>query len=303
MLREKETYLAYPKNTAKVLQQYGFRFKKQLGQNFLIDLFVLEKILRSCGASPGDVVLEIGPGIGSLTEGLLEKTGEKGRVIAVEIDETLIPVLRDNLSAYPQLHLIQGDFLKLDLSEIAALVPSGKKLIVAANLPYYVTTPILMRLLESDLPIRSMTVMVQEEVARRMKAGPGNKDYGALSLAVQYYGQPEIAAHVPPHCFMPRPNVGSAVLTLSLYEMPPVQPQDKRLMFSLIRAAFQQRRKTLVNSLTGSAELHFTKETLLEGLEEARISGSVRGETLTLSDFARLSDALSGKERLEAKAE
>lgn len=294
-MKPQEEWIAAPKNTVAVLKKYQFTFKKSLGQNFLIDLHVLNKILKAAVIGPGDEVLEIGPGIGSLTQAALE---QGAAVTAVEIDETLIPILQENLSEYPHVTLVAADFLKLDLPSFFAQ-HFTRPVKVLANLPYYITTPILMNLLESRVPLENLTLMVQEEVARRMKAGPGTKDYGALSLAVQYYAQPYIAAYVPQNCFIPRPGVGSAVISLTIRKKPPVEVSDEKLMFSLIRAAFGQRRKTLVNSVSGSPELSrragidVSKEHLLSLLEEQQLPLAVRGETLELSEFAALADGLA----------
>lgn len=283
-------YLSDPKETIAVLNRYGFAFKKRFGQNFLIDAHVLDKIIRSADITKKDTVLEIGPGIGTMTQVLCE---EAGRVIAVEIDRTLIPILQeDTCRAYDNLAIINEDVLKVDLREV--IREAGCESIkVVANLPYYITTPILMGLLEQHLPIESITVMVQKEVAERMQAGPGTKDYGALSLAVQYYAEPYLAANVPPNCFMPRPNVGSAVIRLTLHKEPVVQVKDERLMFALIRAAFNQRRKTLVNGLTHDAALALTKEQVTGALAGLGLSETIRGEALTLAQFGALADRLS----------
>jgi len=282
-------YLSDPKETIAVLQRYQFNFQKKFGQNFLIDGHVVDKIIAAAEITKDDVVLEIGPGIGTMTQRLCEEAGD---VIAVEIDRNLIPILTgDTCKDYKNLRVINEDILKLDLRDV--LFEYGFRPVkVVANLPYYITTPILMKLLEERLPVVSITVMVQKEVAERMETGPGTKDYGALSLAVQYYAEPYLAANVPPNCFMPRPNVGSAVIRLTLHDKPPVSVQDEKKMFALIRASFNQRRKTLVNGLCNAQELTVTKEQVTEALAELGFSPTVRGETLTLSDFARLSDAL-----------
>lgn len=302
---ERDQFIAVPKNTIAVLQKHGFQFKKQLGQNFLIDMHVLDKIIRAADIGPGDICLEIGPGIGSLTQALCEATVDDGRVYAVEIDDRLIPILEENLAAYPHVHIIHTDFMKIDLPAFFEEEKIDRPVKVVANLPYYITTPIIMALFESSVPLASVTVMVQEEVAKRMQAKPGTKDYGALSLAVQYYAEPYIAAHVPPNCFMPRPNVGSAVIRLTRRPEPPVEVEDEKLMFKLIRAAFGQRRKTLVNAVTGSPELGGTirltdgkglkisKETIAQALEEAGISQTIRGEALSLQQFAELTNVLA----------
>ncbi len=276
--------IANPRNTVEILKKYEFVFQKRFGQNFLIDTFVLEKIINSASITKEDTVIEIGPGIGSMTQLLCENAG---KVFAVEIDKALIPILSDTLKDYDNLTLINADFLKLDLNEQFG---SFKNIKVAANLPYYVTTPILVALLTSSLDLASVTVMVQKEVALRMKASPGSKDYGALSLFVQYYCDIDYAANVPPNCFMPRPNVGSAVVTLKRHDRPPVS--DEELLFKITRAAFNQRRKTLVNALGNCAELGLTKPVIEEALNKLTLPAAVRGEALTLEDFIRLTDHL-----------
>ena len=282
-------YLSDPKETIAVLQRYHFNFQKKFGQNFLIDGHVIEKIIAAAGIGKDDVVLEIGPGIGTLTQRLCEAAGD---VVAVEIDRNLIPILTgDTCKDYKNLQIVSGDIMKTDIPEL--LAPYGDRPVkVVANLPYYITTPILMKLLEDRLPIESITVMVQKEVAERMETGPGTKDYGALSLAVQYYSEPYLAANVPANCFMPRPNVGSAVIRLTVHDTPPVSVKDERKMFALIRASFNQRRKTLVNGIGNAAELSYTKEQVAEALEKLGMPATIRGEALTLADFAALSDAL-----------
>ena len=282
--------LGNPKNTIEILQKYNISFQKKFGQNFLIDPFVLEKIVRAAEVGPDDFVVEIGPGIGTLTQYLCEAARE---VVAVEIDRNLIPILEgDTLSSYSNVSVINEDVLKLDLHTLVAEKNAGRPIKVVANLPYYITTPIIMQLLETGVPLESMTVMVQKEVAERMQAKPGTKDYGALSLAVQYYAEPYLAANVPQNCFMPRPNVASAVIRLRLHETKPVDCKDPALMFKLIRASFNQRRKTLLNGLSNSAELHYSKEDLTQAIESCGISPTVRGEALTLANFARIADAL-----------
>ena len=284
--------IASPAKTIEILQANDFQFLKKFGQNFLIDLHVLEKILRAAQIDEEDVCVEIGPGIGSLTQVLAERAAQ---VIAVEIDGRLIPILQKTLEDYPNVRLIHQDFLKLDLKAQLAEWGIEKPIKVIANLPYYITTPIIMGLYESGIPLAGMTVMVQEEVARRIQAGPGSKDYGALSLAVQYYAEAEIAAFVPPNCFMPRPGVGSAVIQLTTHKEKPVQVQDEKRFFALIRAAFGQRRKTLVNSVSNSQELDYEKEQVQEALRRLNISEQIRGEALTLAQFAALSNELEGK--------
>ena len=282
--------LSNPKKTIEVIQKHGFDFQKKFGQNFLIDPHVLDKIIAAAGITKDDFVLEIGPGIGTMTQYLAEAARE---VTAVEIDRNLIPILEETLAEYDNVTVINQDILKLDLEALSQEKNGGRPIKVVANLPYYITTPIIMGLYESHVPVNSITVMVQKEVAQRMQAGPGSKDYGALSLAVQYYASPYIAANVPPNCFMPRPNVGSAVIHLESYQNPPVSVKDEKLMFALIRASFNQRRKTLQNGLNNSQELSFTKEQIAEAIEKMGLSPSVRGEALTLEQFAKLSDLLA----------
>ena len=286
----KEPTLGNPQNTIEVLQKYNFSFQKKFGQNFLIDTHVLDKIIQSANITEDDMVLEIGPGIGTMTQYLAQAAG---KVIAVEIDKNLIPILEDTLRGYDNVRVINEDVLKLDLKKIADEENNGKPVKVVANLPYYITTPIIMGLFENEVPVESITVMVQKEVADRMQTGPGNKDYGALSLAVQYYADPYIVANVPPNCFMPRPKVGSAVIRLTCHQEKPVQVQDEKLMFNIIRASFNQRRKTLANGLKNAATLDFTKEEVEAAIDALGKGASVRGETLTLEEFARLSDLLS----------
>lgn len=281
--------LGNPKNTIAVLQKYNFTFAKKFGQNFLIDTRVLEKIVAAAGVTKEDVVLEIGPGIGTMTQYLAEAAKA---VVAVEIDAKLIPILEDTLSAYDNVTVIHDDILKVDIAALAEQYNGGKPIKVVANLPYYITTPIIMNLFESQVPIDNITVMVQKEVADRMQTGPGSKDYGALSLAVQYYAKPYIVANVPPNCFMPRPNVGSAVIRLTRYEQPPVSVKNEHLMFALIRASFNQRRKTLQNGLSNSSDLHFSKEQIANAIAAVGLSASVRGETLSLEQFASLANEL-----------
>ena len=282
--------LSNPQKTIEILQKYKFVFQKRYGQNFLIDPRVLEKIMNAAEIGPEDCVLEIGPGIGTMTQYLAERAA---RVVAVEIDGELIPILQETLADYKNVVLIQNDILKVDIKELAREYGNGRPLKVVANLPYYITTPIVMGLLEGEAPVANITVMVQKEVADRMQAGPGTKDYGALSLAVQYYAKPYIAANVPPNCFIPRPNVGSAVIRLTRHETPPVQAEDPALMFKLIRASFNQRRKTLVNSLNNSSELSCTKEEAAAALENLGLLPAVRGEALTLEEFAGIANYLA----------
>lgn len=285
-----EERIASPAKTIEILQSNDFQFLKKFGQNFLIDLHVLDKIIRAADVQAEDVCVEIGPGIGSLTQALAEHARE---VIAVEIDDRLIPILQENLKAYSNVTLIHQDFLKLDLKALLEEKGIHRPIKVIANLPYYITTPIIMGLFESGISLAGMTVMVQEEVARRIQAGPGSKDYGALSLAVQYYAEAYIAAFVPQNCFMPRPKVGSAVLQLTTHKEKPVSVKDEKRMFSLIRAAFGQRRKTLVNCLRNAEAFALDKDRILEALASLGISEQIRGEALTLWQFAALSDALT----------
>ena len=281
--------LGIPRNTIEILRKHQFNIQKKYGQNFLIDTNVLDKIMRAAEVSKEDCVLEIGPGLGTMTQCLAERAG---KVLAVEIDRNLIPILEETLSACDNVRIIQGDILKVDAAKLVEEENGGRPIKVVANLPYYITTPIIMGLLEKHVPLKSITVMVQKEVAERMQAGPGTKDYGALSLAVQYYAKPQIVANVPPNCFMPRPAVGSAVIRLSIYEKPPVQVQDEEKMFAMIRAAFNQRRKTLANSLGNAPGLALPRERTTWALEELKLPPAVRGEALTLEQFAALSDLL-----------
>lgn len=281
--------LVNPKETIQVLQKHHFQFHKKFGQNFLIDPHVLDKIIEAAQVTKDDFVLEVGPGIGTLTQYLCECARH---VLAVEIDRELIPILRQTLSAYDNVDVIQGDILKQDIVNIANVYNEGRPIKVVANLPYYITTPIIMELFESHVPLANVTVMVQKEVADRMKARPGSKDCGALSLAVQYYAEPYIAAFVPPNCFMPRPNVGSAVIRLDCRSRVPVSVTDEKLMFRLIRAAFNQRRKTLQNAIANSGELPFSKAEAAEAIERAGLDANIRGEKLGLPEFARLADII-----------
>lgn len=281
--------LGNPQNTIEVLQKYRFNFQKKFGQNFLIDTHVLDKIIDASGVKEDDFVLEIGPGIGTMTQYLCERARE---VVAVEIDKNLIPILSDTLKNYSNVTVINEDILKLDICKLAEEKNQGKPIKVVANLPYYITTPIIMGLFESHVPIDSITIMVQKEVAERMQEKPGSKEYGALSLAVQYYAKPEIVANVPPNCFMPRPNVGSAVIRLTRHTEPKIVVKDEKFMFKLIRASFNQRRKTLQNGINNSAELSISKDAVVEALRKMGLSESIRGEALTLAQFAELSDLL-----------
>lgn len=282
--------LGNPQNTIAVLKKYNFNFQKKFGQNFLIDTHVLEKIISAANVGEEDFVLEIGPGIGTMTQYLCEHGRE---VAAVEIDKNLIPILEDTLSAYANVQIIHQDILKMDINRLVHEKNQGKPIKVVANLPYYITTPIIMGLFESHVPVDNITVMVQKEVADRMQEGPGSKDYGALSLAVQYYAQPYIVANVPPNCFIPRPRVGSAVIRLTRHPAPPVQVQNPGLMFTLIRASFNQRRKTLQNGLTNSPEVPYSREQIAAAIEQMHLPPAVRGETLTLEQFAQLANVLS----------
>ncbi len=284
-------YLANPTRTIAVLEKYGFRFQKKYGQNFLIDGNILDEIIEAAQITRDDFVLEIGPGIGTMTQYLCENAGQ---VLAVEIDANLIPVLKDTLSEYDNVKVINEDVLKLDLSQISAEYNHGKPIKVVANLPYYITTPIIMGLFESHVPLASITIMVQKEVADRMQTGPGSKDYGALSLAVQYFAKPEVVCVVPPTCFMPKPNVSSSVIRLTAYEKPPVEISDEEFLFKVIRASFNQRRKTLVNGLNNAGIVGnvCSKEDLIGIIEELGYPATVRGETLSLAEFAKLSEAL-----------
>lgn len=288
-MSKREPYLGNPQATIAVLNKYGFTFQKKFGQNFLIDPHVLDKIIRAAEITEDDFVLEIGPGMGTMTQYLAYAARE---VCAVEIDKSLIPILEDTLSDYDNVTVINEDILKVDIAKLAEEKNGGRPIKVVANLPYYITTPIIMGLFESHVPVSSITVMVQKEVAMRMQAGPGTKDYGALSLAVQFYAEPYIAANVPPNCFIPRPNVGSAVIRLKTYEQPQIQVKDEAFLFALIRASFNQRRKTLVNSLKNASDLKLEKEQVLEALRTMGLSETVRGEALTLEQFASLADLL-----------
>ena len=282
-----ELVLGNPQNTIAVLNQYRFVFQKKYGQNFLIDTHVLDKIIRAAQIGQEDFVVEVGPGIGTMTQYLACRAGH---VTAIEIDKALIPILEDTLKGYDNVTILNEDILKVDLCRLAKEQNGGRPVKVVANLPYYITTPIIMGLFESHVPVESITVMVQKEVADRMRTGPGSKDYGALSLAVQYYARPELIANVPPNCFMPRPRVGSAVIRLLRHEKPPVQVENEAYLFGLIRASFQQRRKTLVNGLTHAPDICVPKEAFEEALKKMKLSPSVRGETLTLAQFAELAN-------------
>ena len=281
--------LGNPKNTIEIIQKYEFVFQKKFGQNFLIDTHVLDKIIRAAGVTKEDFVLEIGPGIGTMTQYLAEAAK---KVCAVEIDRNLIPILEDTLSGYDNIKIINEDILKVDVARLAEEENGGRPIKVVANLPYYITTPIIMGLFESHVPLENITIMVQKEVADRMQTGPGSKDYGALSLAVQYYAKPYIVANVPPNCFMPRPKVGSAVIRLTTHEKPPVEVEDEKLMFRIIRASFNQRRKTLANGLNNSVELDIPKDVIIKSIDELGKGPSIRGEALTLEEFAALTNMI-----------
>ena len=280
-------YLGNPQETIAVLNRYKFAFQKKFGQNFLIDTHVLERIIDEAGITPDDFVLEIGPGIGTMTQYLAEAARE---VVAVEIDNNLIPILKETLAEYDNVTVINEDILKIDIKKLAEEHNGGRPIKVVANLPYYITTPIIMGLFESNVPIDNITVMVQKEVADRMQVGPGSKDYGALSLAVQYYAEPYIVANVPPNCFIPRPNVGSAVIRLTRHKEMPVQVADPKLMFRLIRASFNQRRKTLQNGLNNAPDVSFTKEQIVAAIESLGVPATIRGEALDLQQFAQLAN-------------
>lgn len=282
--------LSNPQKTIEIIKKYDFAFQKKFGQNFLIDAHVLDKIIAAADVGADDFVLEIGPGIGTMTQYLAEHARE---VAAVEIDTNLIPILEDTLKDYDNVTVINEDILKVDIHALAQEKNHGKPIKVVANLPYYITTPIIMGLFESKVPVENITVMVQKEVADRMQVGPGTKDYGALSLAVQYYAEPYLVANVPPNCFMPRPKVGSAVIRLTRHKERPVQVKNEKFMFQIIRASFNQRRKTLQNGLNNSTELNVTKAQVVEVLEQMGLPATVRGEKLTLEQFAKLSDLLS----------
>ena len=286
-MSDKTPFLGNPKKTIEVIQKYEFAFQKKFGQNFLIDTHVLDKIISAAEITKDDLVVEIGPGIGTMTQYLACAARE---VVAIEIDKMLIPILQDTLSAYDNVTIINEDVLKVDLNKLAEEKNGGRPVKIVANLPYYITTPIIMGLFENHVPLHSITVMVQKEVADRMRMGPGTKDYGALSLAVQYYAEPYLVANVPQNCFMPRPKIGSAVIRLTVHEKPPVTVGDEKLMFRLIRASFNQRRKTLANGLNNSPELNFSKEQIAAAIEKLGVSPSIRGEALTLKEFAQLTD-------------
>lgn len=282
-------FLGNPQGTIAVLNRYHFVFQKKFGQNFLIDTHVLEKIIRAADITEDDFVVEIGPGIGTMTQYLASAAGH---VTAIEIDKALIPILQDTLSGYHNVTILHNDVMKVDLEELAGKMNQGRPIKIVANLPYYITTPIIMGLFEKHVPLESITVMVQKEVADRMQVGPGSKDYGALSLAVQYYAEPYIVANVPANCFMPRPKVGSAVIRLTTHKKPPVEVQDEKLMFSIIRASFNQRRKTLQNGISHVAELGISKEQTVKVLEDMNLSPSIRGEAMTLQQFAEFTNRI-----------
>lgn len=290
--------LGNPRNTIDILNKYRFVFQKKYGQNFLIDTHVLEKIIKAADITDQDYVVEIGPGIGTMTQYL---AASAAGVTAIEIDRALIPILHDTLQGYHNVDIINEDILKVDLGHLADEKNNGRPVKVVANLPYYITTPIIMGLFEKHVPVSSITVMVQKEVADRMQAGPGTKDYGALSLAVQYYALPYIAANVPPNCFMPRPGVGSAVIRLDVYEQPPVQAEDEALLFGIIRASFNQRRKTLQNGLSHVPELGISKGLAVRILEEMGLPASVRGEALTLEQFVDFTNQVALHKKTEKR--
>ena len=296
-MSKREPYLGNPQATIAVLNKYGFTFQKKFGQNFLIDPHVLDKIIRAAEITEDDFVLEIGPGMGTMTQYLAYAARE---VYAVEIDKSLIPILEDTLSDYDNVTVINEDILKVNIAKLAEEKNGGRPIKVVANLPYYITTPIIMGLFESHVPVESITVMVQKEVADRMQVGPGTKDYGALSLAVQYYAKPYIVANVPPNCFMPRPNVGSAVIRLTRHKEVPVQVNDEKLMFKIIRASFNQRRKTLANGLNNAPDIHLSKEVIQESIEELGVPVTIRGEALTLQQFAQLSNIIGSKIKFDS---
>ena len=290
-------YLGTPSATAEIIKQYQFVFQKKYGQNFLVDANILEKIIRLSEITKDDCVIEIGPGIGTMTQYLAESAG---KVIAIEIDRHLIPILEETLKEYKNVTIMNEDVLKVDIKKIVEEKNNGNPIKVVANLPYYITTPIVMGLFESGVPLQDITIMVQKEVAERMQVGPGSKDYGALSLAVQYYARPEVLLQVPGTCFMPRPAVGSAVIRLKRYEKPPVTAQDEKKMFAVIRAAFGQRRKTLSNALAGGLTyadskgnpVQVNRQQVCAVFEKMGIKPDIRGETLTLAQFAELSNLL-----------
>ncbi len=281
--------LGIPKNTIEILQKYHFVFQKRFGQNFLVDTRILEKIIDASNITKDDCVLEIGPGIGTMTQYLCESAK---KVIAVEIDKSLIPILEDTLSEYDNVRVINDDVLKVDINKLVEEENDGRPIKVVANLPYYITTPIIMGLFESHVPIDSITIMVQKEVADRMQVGPGTKDYGALSLAVSYYALPQIVANVPANCFMPRPNVGSAVIRLTRHKEVPVDVVDEKVMFKIIRASFNQRRKTLQNSICNSPQLNFSKQDVVNALNEMNLSETIRGEAMSLAQFAQFTNII-----------
>ena len=295
-----EHRLGNPQTTIEIIKKYDFVFQKKYGQNFLIDTRVLDKIIAAAGITKEDMVLEIGPGIGTMTQYLAEAAG---KVVAVEIDGNLIPILQETLRGYENVVLIQGDILKTDIGQLAEQYNQGRPIKVVANLPYYITTPIIMGLFEKNVPLDNLTVMVQKEVADRMQVGPGSKDYGALSLAVQYYASPYLVANVPPNCFLPRPKVGSAVIRLTRYPEPPVKTADPALMFRLIRASFNQRRKTLQNGLNNAPDIPFSREEIAAAIEALGLPSAVRGEALTLEQFAALADIFSRGERIRERQE
>ena len=280
-------YLGSPSATKEIINKYSFAFQKKFGQNFLIDSNILESIVSAADITKDDFVLEIGPGIGTMTQYLCEAAHQ---VVAVEIDKMLIPILKDTLSEYDNVEVINQDVLKLDIKALAQEKNNGKPIKVVANLPYYITTPIIMGLFESKVPIESITIMVQKEVADRMQVGPGTKDYGALSLAVQYFAKPEVVCVVPPTCFVPQPKVASSVIRLTCHEKPPVEITDEGFLFRVIRASFNQRRKTLQNGLNNAPDISFTKEQIIAAIESLGVPATIRGEALDLKQFAQLAN-------------
>lgn len=287
-----EPYLGNAKNTTEVIRKYDFVFQKRFGQNFLIDTHVIEKIVSGAEITEDDCVLEIGPGIGTMTQYLAEKARD---VIVVEIDKELIPVLHDTLKEWDNIKIINDDILKVDIKKLAEEKNEGRPIKVVANLPYYITTPIIMKLLENDIPVSSLTVMIQKEVADRMRALPGSKDYGALTLSVNYYADTSIIANVPANCFMPRPKVDSTVIRLDKLEEPRVKVKNSKLMFELIRASFNQRRKTFANGIKNAGNLNFKREEVEEALLKCGLSETIRGEKMSIDDFAGVSDLLTEK--------
>ncbi len=283
--------ISSPKKTKEIVQKYEFKFSKSLGQNFLIDQNILDNIVDGANVSEGDCIIEVGPGIGSLTQNIAERADS---VLAVEIDKTLIPILKETLGAYPNVEVINEDVLKLDLHKLIEEKFPGRTVKVIANLPYYVTTPIIMKFLEEKVPVKSLTIMIQKEVADRMQAGPGTKDYGALSIAVQYYSNPKILLKVPPSVFIPQPKVESTVIRLDILDTPKVSVEREDLFFSLVKDAFGKRRKTLLNALS-TGDLKLEKSLLREVLAASTIDENRRGETLTIEEYGVLANNLAKK--------